>query len=261
MNINFKVGELKAIIAESSNEFKPVLGNQKPSKNKSHKKAESEKKTEKKLGKKMDGNRTLWDIRPDVEVSDKDKKRFDSNFEGYSSELEKNNGIPKASCDFGGNKAIKKQWEDSRDEYNDTKMKLAKSGLTGRTLSDKDITINTINEKKMTKRLTFKRTKFLNEESMLKRIPDEYKVDGQKIYMKDGHDNEYLVECTKNSFNGNVEANVVSYNNKKAMNECVDRIFGLMNYDTKAERDERNYHTNEHENGHFNRLMCEIREK
>ena len=47
------------------------------------------------------------------------------------------------------------------------------------------------------KRLIFKKTTFVNESQMLSRIPEEYKVDGQKIYMKDCKGNEYIVECRK----------------------------------------------------------------
>ena len=259
MERKFKVGELKAVIAESSNEFKPVLGNTKPSSEKKSRKT-SEVRKEKKLGEKPDRNRTMLDIRPDNEPSESYKERVNAQIEGYTSDLEKNNGIPKASCDFEGNKAIKKQFEDSRDENNDLRKKLAQSGLTGHTLSDEDLTTNTINEKRMTKRLTFKNTKFLNEEYMLKRIPDEYKKDGQKIYMKDGHDNEYLVECHETS-TGNIETEVVSYNNKKVMNEQVDRIFGLMSYDTVKERNERNYHSLSGEDTHFSRMMSDVRKK
>jgi hypothetical protein len=82
------------------------------------------------------------------------------------------------------------------------------------------------------KRLKFKHTKFINESQMLARIPEEYKIDGQRIHMVDSDDNEYIVECTLSQRSGNVETTVVGHNNKRVMNEQVNRIFGLMDYKT-----------------------------
>ena len=89
--------------------------------------------------------------------------------------------------------------------------------------------------KSKAKRLEFKHTKFLNEAQMLTRIPEEYKVDGQKIYMKDSVGNEYIVECAQSEKTGFVETNVVGYNNEKKLNEQMDRINQLFGYKTETE--------------------------
>ena len=70
---------------------------------------------------------------------------------------------------------------------------------------------------------------------MLTRIPEEYKVDGQKIYMKDCDGNEYLVECTKSEKYGIIETNVLSYSNKQKMDEQINRINYLFGYESEKE--------------------------
>ena len=90
------------------------------------------------------------------------------------------------------------------------------------------------NKKPVAKRLTFKHTRFLNEGQMLSRIPEEYKRDGQVIYMNDVAGNEYIVECAKSEMSGLVELNVVAHNNEKLMNEQLNRIQELFDYKTPA---------------------------
>ena len=70
---------------------------------------------------------------------------------------------------------------------------------------------------------------------MLTRIPEEYKVDGQKIYMKDSVGNEYIVECSKCEKTGLIETNVVSYNNQEKLDEQLNRINELFNYKHETE--------------------------
>jgi putative N-acetylmannosamine-6-phosphate epimerase len=64
---------------------------------------------------------------------------------------------------------------------------------------------------------------------MLSRIPEEYKKEGQIIYMKDMVGNEYIVECQTSS-TGYVETNIKGYSNKELMNEQIKRISELMDY-------------------------------
>ena len=80
------------------------------------------------------------------------------------------------------------------------------------------------------KRLLFKNTKFINEGKMLSLIPEEYKVDGQKIYMKDSVGNEYIVECTKSEKSGFIETNIVGFENERALNEQKSRMEMLFDY-------------------------------
>ena len=99
---------------------------------------------------------------------------------------------------------------------------------------DKKPTMVSENIQLKPKRLVFKRAHFLNEEKMLRLIPDEYKKNGQKIYMQDAYDNEYIVECVESKQTGFLETNIVSHTNKKQMNEQLNRIQQLFAYDTRC---------------------------
>lgn len=271
--LSYNVGDLKRFIKESSNEFKARLGSNVESENKrnsekSYKDAEKRVKdfdgglTEPKKGKladKLDGNRTTLEYNPITEPDKDYKDKVKAQAQGYTSKAEKENGIEKAGATFDDEGKIYNNFTDARDKRNKEKEKLASSGLQAREYPKESFKKNNLSEN-MTKRLIFKHTRFLNESNMLQRIPEEYKVDGQKIYMKDGFENEYLVECVKN-VNGSVETNIVSYVNKNLVNEQVDRIFGLMTYDTKEEKNERNFHTKINESEQFQKLMNITRNK
>ena len=106
---SYSVGELKAPIAESSQEFKAVLG---PNVERDNKKNNSEcyKKSKKraedfdgglnepekiKLGDKIDGNKTTLDYNPSNEPDKKYKDRVNAQAKGYASDLEEKNGNKK----------------------------------------------------------------------------------------------------------------------------------------------------------------------
>lgn len=271
--LSYKVGDLKRFIKESSNEFKAKIGNgveeeNKRNNDKSYKDSEKRAKdfdgglTEPKKNKlpdKLDRNRTTLEYNPMTEPDKAYKDKVKAQAEGFTSVSEKNNNIEKAGASFDTDGRIYKNLTDSRDRHNEELEALASSGLQAREMPKNTFKRNNLSEN-MTKRLIFKHTRFLNESNMLQRIPEEYKVDGQRIYMKDGFENEYLVECVKNTAN-DIETNILSYNNKNLMNEQVNRIFGLMMYDTKEEKNERNYHTTLNESEQFKNLMDITRNK
>ena len=248
--ISYKVGDLKRIIAEQTSEFKPVLGpnvisDNKKNNDKSYKDAEKaakdydgglqpEKKGE--LPEKTDGNRTTLDYNPRTEPDKSFKDKVDAQAKGYTSKLEMDNDIEKVG-EFDKDGKIKKQFTDASDKINKVKKDLADSGIQGHNLKDENKEKNTMYEqaKPKAKRLEFKHTKFLNEAHMLNRIPEEYKKDGQKIYMKDSVGNEYIVECTKSEATGFIETNVVGYNNPKLLAEQKERIEKLFDYETSKE--------------------------
>lgn len=249
MDKKFTVGELKKLIAESSNQFKPVIGNgvendNKKNNEKSYKDIESEvsvytkgmKTPKAPITKEDDHNRTTLDYNPETEPSEEYKKRIQAQAEGYTSELEKSNGNERVG-DFDGAKEIYKAFTKKTDEVNKKKEGLAHAGLKARELPKNKL--NTLHEENMkpkAKRLTFKHTKFINEQQVLVRIPEQYKIDGQVIHMCDNQGNEYIVECTKNQF-GNVDTNIVSHSNKKLVNEQMNRIQELMGYKSKYSKD------------------------
>ena len=82
------------------------------------------------------------------------------------------------------------------------------------------------------KRLHFKNTTFLNEEQMIKRIPEDYKIDGNKFIMKDSKGNEYLVECKKDALcEGYVHTNVLAHScGRQVMNEALEKFNRLAGY-------------------------------
>jgi hypothetical protein len=278
--LSYNVGDLKRAIKESTNEFKAKLGPNVESENKRNNR-ESYKKTEENVKKydggleepkkkeippKTDRNATMLDLNPVVEPSKEYKDKVESQLKGFTSPMEENNGIVKGGATFDKDGKLGDYFKGQTEERNKEKEDLESSGLVGRVLYDKDKNnfkkhnLTNIKENMKTKRLIFKNTRFMNESQMFDRIPEEYKVDGQKIYMKDGYENEYIVECAKNEM-GVVETNIVSYDNKNIMNEQVDRIFNLFLYNDKKEQDERNYHTNLNENEEFKNLMDVVRNK
>lgn len=246
--ISYKVGDLKRIIRESAQEFNPkvgpgVMADNKSNNDKSYKDAEKAAKDydgglqpEKKgkLPDKTDGNRTTLDYNPRTNPGKDFKDKVDAQAKGYTSKLEEENGIAKAA-EFDNDGQIKKQFEKSSDDINKQKHDLAKSGLQGHNLDIKEKETMYENKKPQAKRLSFRHTKFLNEAQMLSRIPEEYKVDGQKIYMKDAANNEYIVECVKSEKSGFIETNIVGYSNDKLMNEQVNRIQELFDYKTNKD--------------------------
>ena len=244
---SYSVGELKALIAESSQEFKAVLGpnvERDNKKNNSESYKESKKRAEdfdgglnepkkNKLGKKIDGNKTTLDYNPSNEPDKKYKDRVNAQAKGYTSDLEEKNGNKRGGAEFDDEGRILKQFNDARDNAENIKKDLQKGGLVGRTLPDEVFDKNHLNEDApKPKRLKFKHTKFVNENQMLSRIPEEYKIDKQIIHMIDAADNEYIVECTLSQRSGMIETNIVNHRNKKVMNEQVNRMFALMDYNT-----------------------------
>jgi len=248
---SYRVGDLRRIVKESTEKFSPVVGPGVISANarnneKSYKDAEKAAKDydgglrpEKKgnLPDKVDGNKTTLDYNPRTEPDKSYKDKVDAQAKGYTSKLEEDNGIEKAGAEFDNDGKIKKQFTKASDEANKVKHDLATSGIQGHNLKDENKEKNTMyeNKKPVTKRLEFKHTKFLNESQMLSRIPEEYKNDGQKIYMKDSIGNEYIVECTKSEKTGFVETNVVGYSNPKLLSEQKERIEQLFEYQSSKE--------------------------
>lgn len=253
MEMTFKKGELRAIIAESSQEFKAKLGPGVESGNKANNdKAYADAKKRAKDydggldgevgGKKVkyekkDFNGTMLDYNPE-NADDKYRKRVKAQVLGYSSEAEKDNGMPKAA-DFEGNKNIYDGIKKSGDEMYDAKKQENLKGLAGRTRPEGYFDREKMYENIKTVR--FKKTEFLNENHMRSRIPDEFKVDGTMFRMKDKSGNEYIVEWKGG-------ANILEYNNHKAVDETMDRMKRLMEYRSSDHSDGNSVSTKTNEN-------------
>lgn len=269
--VSISVGDLKRIIAESSSEFKAKLGpnveaDNKKNNEKSYKDSEKRakdydgglaKEEKKNLQKKEDYNRTTLDYNPINEPDKETKDRIEAQAEGYTSKLEKDNDIEKVG-NFDGNKKIAKQFKDQAEKISDERAELAHTGLQARMMDKDKFKKNTMFESKPgAKRLRFKHTKFMNESQVLTRIPEQYKVDGQVIYMCDKADNEYIVECVRSERSGLIETNIVSYGNKTAMNEQMNRIQELMDFKTNTN----DRYNQINENKEFGKILDTTRNK
>ena len=255
------VKALRQLVAESSNEFKAVLGPNVESENKKNNgKAYSDAKKrakdydgglEKEVGEekpkyeKLDANKTTLDYNPS-NVTDDYKKRVKAQVKGYTSELEEKNGLEKAG-DFSDNENFYNGVKDSgkkihkaEDEYKFTKVQVrdenpkpyskdemyeSKDGFDMRNMIDRF----RANEKKTmlkehVKTVYFKKTAFINEEHMLSRIPDEFKKEGEQFKMRDKTGNEYLLEWKDNS------GNIIGHTNINGANKAIDRMKSMFDY-------------------------------
>ena len=89
-------------------------------------------------------------------------------------------------------------------------------------------------ESRTMKRLHFKNTKFLSEEQMLKKVPDNYRFDGNKFVMRDSTGTDYLVECKVDNDFGYTEMNVVAKYNKEEIKEQLSRMRSLSGYSSES---------------------------
>ena len=239
--MTYKVSDLKALIAESSNEFKAKLGPGVESEDKANN-GKAYKDTEKrakdydggladsikvaKYDKTKEGddeNRTTLDYEVD-NVDQKYKDRIKAQAEGYTSVAEKENGIEKQG-DYEGNEQIFKAITDDADKWKEKMVNARASGLAGRTY-DKEKTFKhgDLYEGKNIKTAYFKKTTFLTEGHMKSRIPDEFKVEENVFRMKDKTGNTYLLEWKDG------KAEIIGHSNKQGMNESIERMKALAGY-------------------------------
>lgn len=242
--IVYNVGDIKKIIKESSQEFKAKLGNNVSWKDNALINQESYKDSEKRakdFNGGLNNKKPIKVVKPDfnkttldasfAEDPDKNyKDRVKAQAKGYTSKMEEDNDIEK-NGDFDKNEEIYDSLKKSHDEIAKNVLANKKSGLAAREMPDETFEKDSMYENKLkTKRLTFKHTKFLCEEHMLSRIPDEYKINGQCIIMKDAADNEYFVKWKVDNEKNISEGEVLNYSNKTKLNEELKRIKDLYNY-------------------------------
>ena len=242
LNEVINVGNFRQAIKESVSEFNAKIGTgveatNKKNNDKSYK--ESTKKTNVKdaevkkqeIDRSDDMNGTTLDHTLGANASKEFKERVKVQAQGYTSTLEKKNKTERDG-EFDNNSRIYKSMKKNADNRNKAKSEVEHSGIEGSNLPKKEKNTMYENVNSSPKRLIFKKTTFVNETQMLSRIPEEYKIDGQKIYMKDCKGNEYIVECRKCKYNGNIETIVLNYNNEQILNEKVNRMWELFDYDS-----------------------------
>ena len=256
----FKVGELKRLISESSNEFKAKMGSNVENENKENNDKAYKEAT--KRAKDFDGGlkKEVCEDKPEYEKVDGNKTTLSYNInnaskeyidrvraqvDGYTSTIEKENGIEK-SADFSDNDKIYQAIKKNAQDMHDYERYAKESGLTGNKMPkgyfEKPDMFSPENSKKdneekkeklekksktnenKVKTILFKKTEFLTESHMLSRIPDEFKNEGNQFKMKDKTGNEYLIEWSDN------RPYIIDHKNKKGMLESVDRMKQLFNY-------------------------------
>lgn len=239
MVTKINVGELRRVIKESTNEFKPVMfGDKETKKINDEAYNDIKKETEKYdggVGKKKQNpgggisatdNKGMHDLTYD-NINKPFMDRTKSQMKGYVSKdaEDKHKNDEFGNATFDNNGKIYDAAKDHAEAAKQGKDTAAEIGLTGSKLNKKDIEDNdsTMYESKKIKRLTFK-TQFISEGHMLSKIPDELKVEGKKFIMKDSADNEYLVEWNSK------EPNVTKKVNMTLVNEQKDRIKQLWDY-------------------------------
>ena len=264
MERTITVKAINKLITESSQEFKAKLGPGVESKDKEiNGKAYSDAKKraknfdgglDKEIGeekaeyKKEDFNRTTLDYEP-ANATPEYKKRVHAQAKGYTSEAEMNNGIEK-SGDFSDNENIYKEFKKSGGEYQKSQKDLKKSGLQAREWPDEVFDRDNMYESKegfnmrqminhmsnleskqmksiteqQIKTVLFKKTEFLNENHMISKIPDDFKINGTTFKMKDKRGDEYIVEWRNN------KAYVKNHLCKQQLSEEMKRMKELMGY-------------------------------
>ena len=245
----YSVGALRKAILESTNEFKPVVGNKVVSDDKkNNEKAYNDIKKETKASEtelgnlsqaentyKDNFNRGMYDLsyNPDT-IDDKFKKRVNSQLNGFTSEEDekKHKNDVYGNATFGiDSKPIKQRAKENEKDWETAQQ----SGLAARTHKD-DFSSGkngktVFDENRKLKRLHFKRTTFLTENHMISKIPEEFKKNGSSFIMEDSKENKYWINWDED------KANIYKHENKGKLNEEINKIKKLfnMNNDVKQQ--------------------------
>lgn len=274
MNKVYRVGDLRKIIKESAtnDEFKPVYGSGVQDDNKKINRQaykEIEKETSSYDGGIKDSkpNKNSGTVTPtensgmsDLEydgISKPFKEKVKSQLKGYTSaeneKLHKDDEFGNAEFDSSNeSETFSKHAKELKKE----KDKFRGTGLTGNTKDKSEVGKNseTMFESKKMKNIKFKHTEFISEGHMLSKVPDEFKVEGNKFVMSDSEGNSYIVEWHKNE-SPDVEKRI----NKKMVNEELNRIKNLYNYRSKDYFKTTNNKNRINENCEFSNMIDKAR--
>lgn len=296
MKITCKVGDLKRIISESSNEFKAVLGPNVEKENNSN--SDKAYKDAKKRAKDFDGglnkevgeekakyekndfNKTTLDYTPE-NADDNYRKRVHAQVKGYSSEQEMNNGIEK-SGDFSDNENIYKAIKKSGEEYQDNEKKFKKSGLQAREWPDETFEKNTMyesidgfNMRKMIDTIANKERNFSsvseNKSNNVKTVyfkkttflTEEHMLSKIPDEFKKEGERFKMKDKTDNEYIiewKNNKGRIVEHNNKSGLNESINRMKSLFEYKSSDSKTDRALRENESDTA-FNNTLNNARNK
>ena len=96
--------------------------------------------------------------------------------------------------------------------------------------SDDEGVVNENKKPNTMKRLNFKSKIFLSESDVLRYIPESYKTDGNKFFVKDAGGTQYLVECEADRQFGFMKVNIVNKLNEEKEKDQLERMKHLYNY-------------------------------
>lgn len=272
-NRTYTVGELKQLIAESAgkpSDFKPnmVSGDKNQSKealNKAKTNAKGlgsslqEGDDVKDLPARVDDNKTTVHARVENVPTKKEQETIEAQICGKPSALA---STKDHNADFSGNERFLKNLKADVADKVEKEIIAKTSGLTSRELKDRmeaQTMINVEGEGKKLKEskriavLNFKGTTFLNEEHMVSRIPDDYKVDGNRFKMRDAKDNEFIVEWNEG------EANILSYENKTKLNESIAKMKRLSMYSSRDQFGKSSPQSRLNETKEFSKILDKTR--
>lgn len=143
-------------------------------------------------------------------------------------DIEKNGG-----SDFSGNEDFYKEITKNITDRSKKETDLKHAGLKSHNLPKENFKSNTlVKEGKTMKRLHFKNTRFLSEAQIINKVPEEYKTDGNRFYMRDNTGTDYLVECRVDKEFNHTTINVLNKINKTELNEQLNRMRSLSNYES-----------------------------
>ena len=265
MTHNINVGDLRKMVMESQNQFKPKFGDGVESENKKNnnksyndaKERSQAKEVEVKhnLPEKNDGNKTTLDYTFDVDPGDSYKERVHAQAKGYTSKAEEENGIEKTG-EFGDD--FYKTAKEAGEEMQKAKENFKKTGIQGNKMPQDAFKKENMYESKM-QTVRFKKTSFLTEEHMMSKIPDEMKQEGKRFKMVDMNENTYIVEWSKNQYNGKESAVILEHTDTKKLNESIEKMKQLYGFKsgektTKTTTEKRLYENNKGLNATLNRM-------
>lgn len=208
-----------------------------------------------------DTNKTTLDVNfayvPDKEY----KERVKSQVRGFSSTKEE-----KRKSKEDNNNEVNKEFLDNIEKRNkaenekETEEKHA--GLKSHNLDKKNFKNNTLftNESKKMKKLHFKNTVFLSENQVAKKIPDDYKIDGNRFIMEDKNNTQYLVECKiDDNLKDFTQISITKKETKQQIEEQIKKIQRLSAYESKDYASKLTNEERINENRNFKELIDNIK--
>jgi len=158
-------------------------------------------------------------LKYDLPVSDRTKEHIEKHIVGKNGKE-----VAPGESVKGNEKFLKKakrlnKWDNENPGHNTSVDQIAPIEKTANLKKHSGV-------KENRKRLNFKRTLFLSEEHMFNLIPEDFKKDGYKFYMKDRDDNDFLLEWSDKENKPFILDSV----NKNMINESFNTFHRLLNY-------------------------------